>query len=567
MKKFLLAISFSLVLLFSPTIVKAQTTDDTCPGGLITKEAARLFCETNDKAKEAFPDPETCQQLACYILSGFEKKSNPSPWYAQTPQEFSTKVLAPGDEIFGERYTYAQINWIINSLITMMNPVAGAQKPEDVFLFFDTIKKFLSYNPANPPTNSDYARLGIFGFIGQVVEQPYFHPIASGIQETKELASKVLDIGVQPAYAQGIGFSKLGTGNVKTLWTATRNISYLVAIILLIASGFLVMFRTQIAPQTIVTVQMIIPKLAISLLLITFSYAIVGFVIDIIYVTIIAFLGLLSITGSPSLYVTGGLTTAINGLVAGDFRFVQHFLWLPIGISLVLLALIIIGPIVLSLIIPVIGSLIAASALPLVIMVFGLFAWSLYVWARIVGQLFLAYLNLALLTISGPLQIMADIIPSKKGIGFVPWIKCVIGNASVFVSYAVLAIIATALFRFDFLNAAAVGGLGFDTTHTLLNPNFTLPLADFSALGTRGVGGLIFNLLLAMGYFTAVPNIVASIRDLFCKGEDYSKFIEGLVKDTVGSITKAGQGSTEGLGKLQQQLKPLPNTPVQVRNP
>ena len=46
------------------------------------------------------------------------------PWYNQTPDQFAKKVMDKSnpDAIFGERYTFAQINWIINSLAITISP-------------------------------------------------------------------------------------------------------------------------------------------------------------------------------------------------------------------------------------------------------------------------------------------------------------------------------------------------------------------------------------------------------------------------------------------------------------
>src|SRR5258706_14350716 len=47
--------------------------------------------------------------------------SSPGPWYNQNFGQWSTKVFG-GDqnEIFGERYTYAQVSWILNSFIAIV---------------------------------------------------------------------------------------------------------------------------------------------------------------------------------------------------------------------------------------------------------------------------------------------------------------------------------------------------------------------------------------------------------------------------------------------------------------
>src|SRR5260221_3702195 len=49
-------------------------------------------------------------------------QSAPGTWYDQNFHDWSNKVFDPNNsnEIFGERYTYAQVNWIINSLIAIV---------------------------------------------------------------------------------------------------------------------------------------------------------------------------------------------------------------------------------------------------------------------------------------------------------------------------------------------------------------------------------------------------------------------------------------------------------------
>jgi len=225
------------------------------------------------------------EYVACAIDAG--SKQNKSPWYQPTPFQFAEKVFHGGTEsdIYGERYTFAQVNWIINSLLTTINPAAG-KSPAETVDFVTSLAKILSYDPNSPPSSKDYAKLGPLMLVSQAMEWPYTHPIASGVGEIKTMAFNIFDLGTgtQPAYAQGVGYAKLGQGTIRTLWTATRNISYLIIIVLLIAGGFMVMFRTKINPQTSVTIQMIIPRLIVSLILITFSYFLAGLISDMAFV-------------------------------------------------------------------------------------------------------------------------------------------------------------------------------------------------------------------------------------------------------------------------------------------
>lgn len=68
-------------------------------------------------------------------------------------------------------------------------------------------------------------------------------------------------------------------------WQASRNMAYVFFIIIFTVLGFMIMFRSKLNPQTSVTIQLALPKIVISLILVTFSYAISGLIVD------IAFLG------------------------------------------------------------------------------------------------------------------------------------------------------------------------------------------------------------------------------------------------------------------------------------
>jgi hypothetical protein len=67
---------------------------------------------------------------------------------------------------------------------------------------------------------------------------------------------------------------------ILNLWTQIRNACYALAVVVLVIIGFMIMFRVPINPRTVVTLQNALPKIVIALLLITFSFAIAGLMID-----------------------------------------------------------------------------------------------------------------------------------------------------------------------------------------------------------------------------------------------------------------------------------------------
>lgn len=95
-----------------------------------------------------------------------------------------------------------------------------------------------------------------------------------------------------PAYAQGLGFAALDP--ILELWKKFRNIAYIGFIFIFIVIGFMIMFRAKIGGQTAVTAQQAIPSVIVSLIFVTFSYAIAGLMIDFMYVIMYMMVGLFS---------------------------------------------------------------------------------------------------------------------------------------------------------------------------------------------------------------------------------------------------------------------------------
>lgn len=513
MKKFLLAL---LTLFFFVSPVLAQTSAIDCKGGIDNAITIAIdqkevdFCVENLGADSR----DQCMAIQCALEKALSRPDTKQEWWNPTLGTFSKKVFdSPKEEIFGERYTYAQVNWIINSIFTLLLP--RANKMSDIIDLITIIK--------NLETGQIPASLQP---VADIISFPFTHPVASAKDQLKITLAK-LQIA-PPVSAQGLGYAKLaGSANINILWTATRNMAYLISIILLIAAGFMAMFRTKINPQTVVSIQMILPKLAISLVLITFSLAIVGFVIDMIYVFIVAIVGFLQITGVSTnlgLNITT-LTTATTNWIGGIFLW--WYITLTIGIVIIMLIL-------QNIAVPFGGLIYMILALLL-----GLLVWAVIALVRIIITLFHAYLNLIILTITGPLQIMMDIVPANHKSGFVPWFKCVVGNASVFVITAILVIVARVLFNFG---GWQPNGLFF--AFRGLDPNFTLPflggsewlLGDITRFGNQAWGGglLLANIFLPMAFFGAMPGLMVTVRNVLCKTDDpageVAKMIDGMIK-------------------------------------
>lgn len=117
----------------------------------------------------------------------------------------------------------------------------------------------------------------------------------SGREYVADLLDNIGIPTVSSAYAQGTGYTAMTP--FLPFWKVFRNLAYSLYIIMFVVVGIMIMLRTKVNAQTIITIQTALPNLLITLLLITFSYAIVGFMIDLMYFLIYFIVYLISSTG------------------------------------------------------------------------------------------------------------------------------------------------------------------------------------------------------------------------------------------------------------------------------
>lgn len=123
---------------------------------------------------------------------------------------------------------------------------------------------FISYTFTPPASSADYARYlaGNFGVAKKTYAQS---PCVNNP-------------------AQGFGFC--GIAPLLDIWVAMRNIAYLLFVIIFVIIGLAIMLRVHIDPRTVMTIENQIPKIIVGILLVTFSFAISGLLIDVMYVAI-----------------------------------------------------------------------------------------------------------------------------------------------------------------------------------------------------------------------------------------------------------------------------------------
>jgi len=344
-----------------------------------------------------------------------------STWYNQPFPEWYLKVYdensSPPNEIFGERYTAAQVDWIFSSLISKIINIAVLGHTEVVVCIFN-----------GPPTCiADAIQSGIkditdfFGLSSNNTPGTFLAFIGSnpvsGVVYTKNLLNKFHI--VSPVYAQGIGFN--AANSIMELWKVTRNISYMLLVLVVIVMAFMIMFRVKISPQVIISVQSALPKLIIAVILITFSYAIAGFLIDLMYVV----LGLLAVLISQSGMTTEEaknlfleFTTKHNAI---SLLFEYWFMFVCVSFTTVLSKFTVINQIA--------GLFLTIFA---VVTIFAMLWYSI----KMIIIMFKNFVLIMLAIITAPLEIMVGTIVGSSGFG--PWLRKFISYLAVYPVWAIM---------------------------------------------------------------------------------------------------------------------------------
>lgn len=249
---------------------------------------------------------------------------------------------------------------------------------------------------------------------------------------------------VDQAYAQSSagGFTILQP--IQQLWIASRNVAYLITSLTLVVIGFMIMLRKKIDAQTVIGIEQALPNLVITLLLITFSYAIAGFVIDMIYfvtffgIKLLAMGGIFSDTGSA----------AINTIKASNlFKILLSTIFNIPGAqgSTVTTAANAVAGLVGDLLGNTAGSLTGGAAglltQPVAFVIFAVaILFSIF---KLFFSLLMSYIQIIIGAILGPLQLMLNAMPGSDA--FSKWFRNLLANAMAFPAAALMLVFAAAL--------------------------------------------------------------------------------------------------------------------------
>jgi len=353
-----------------------------------------------------------------------------------------------------------------------------------------------NYAPAASPSGSlsssrPVAMGGAVGGLTTMMNGMYQRPIASSttyIADVLESANVVT-----PAYAQGLGFAALDP--ILDLWKTFRNIAYIFFVIIFVIIGFMIMFRQKMG-QTAITAQQAIPKIIIALILVTFSYAIAGFAIDLMYLTMTMIIGVFynvfpagdEILGYDILKLMSTLVGAVtqlgenqdlvSNIVGGAFN-TSNFVSEAAG---------------------AIGGTLLTVILAIAILIGTV---------RLFFELLRCYATVVLSVVVSPILLMMEAIPGKSA--FKTWIKTLVGHLSPF---PVVLLVLVMFYAFTDNAVRPTGGF---------MPPFLL--------GSGQAGNITS--VMGLAIILAMPDIVQSIRKSIAPENPFAKMItDGALKQT-----------------------------------
>lgn len=360
-----------------------------------------------------------------------------------------------------------------------------------------------------------------------------------------------------------LGYGFCGLNPVFAIWVVSRDFAYALMVIAFIFLGLGVMLRYKADSRTVMTLQNQIPRVIIAILLITFSYAIAGVMIDLMWT--VTYAGVSAIANSSDAKVRqncvddpndpGNLTlgqAATNNLLDNPFSFANRIFLvncdgtLDQGITNIAgrvsdSFIILIHSIIFEILgwdvggecsvwtgqgftncLENVGVWLLDMVLILIIVV-TLFVALFRLWYELIK----AYVTFFIFVILGPIYIVFGLIPSRP-LGFERWFRLIFANLTAFPLVAFILVFARVVMDSLAPEQLALGPTG---QTQLINPNsvYVPPL-----VGNPNVTA--FNVLIAFGAILIAPSIPGMMRERV-----------GKSKGEFGKITAAGLAAGAGV--------------------
>ena len=365
------------------------------------------------------------------------------------------------------------------------------------------------------PTDTTQPRVGgAIGTLTNMISMTFKIPV-----QTKEYTSYVASNFnlIKPAHAQTTGFDNLSA--LLSLWRKVRDLTYFGFVVIFVVLGFSIMLRVKLDPRTVMTIQNQIPKIVISIILITFSYAIAGLLIDLMWVS--TYTGINILTDATPACEDGSTLAQVgtNSLYMTPFHYVSRILQCHIGGGMTELSYNVgqaLGDIVTTMFFSVLGMdpgtnpscdifNIDQCLNRFVSFIVGLLAFLAVIiailiqLARVWLSLIKSYIFIILYTLLGPIWIFAGLMPGNTNFGFTQWLRRMLFALSIYPATVLLLLVASVLISDENLRNPVISN----------GQDFVPPLISNPSI-SNNVGYII-----ALGVILLAPQVIEMMREAF----------------------------------------------------
>jgi len=291
---------------------------------------------------------------------------------------------------------------------------------------------------------------GVVGVMGEMIAMLYTPPVHT----TDFIAYMGNNFGISKhTYAAedckaGYGFCSIQP--LTKIWSGFRNIVYMVFVLIFIVIGIAIMLRVKIDPRTVMTIENQIPKILIGIIMVTFSFAIAGFLIDIMFIGIYIVFDIFSKVLSPDSTTKLYSTTANlqNDTALGVFNTMFGFFSLTNDVSDQVKFFLqditdnisVLSHFFATHTVSLFGNEVELNPfaqIPRLIAYFVIIIALLWAMFRVWFQLLMAYMGILIDIVTAPFWIMAGTMPGGFG-GVSLWFRDLISNLLAFPTVIVI---------------------------------------------------------------------------------------------------------------------------------
>lgn len=424
---------------------------------------------------------------------------------------------------------------------------------EPFFAMVKQVNYLLVGQPTKPTTGTVQVPTGngLFGFITNTIDLMWQNPAASSLNYVAYMEQRLHFPGAPKtalAADGGYGFNALTP--VLGLWTVMRNLAYLVFAVIFIVVGIMIMLRIKIDPKTAATIQNSLPRIVFALILVTFSYAIAGFLIDLMYLLIYFVFVLIGSSGGvgaaigalaqnaamrnretifsvalvPGVVTTIGAASALNNIIFSLFTGLDPGLGTFIQIA--------------SAFIPGLNLVSGSFALLASLIIFLMIGWALFkTWLMLLN----AYANIILAVILSPVFFMFDAIPGQHK--FTDWLRGMAANLLAFPAVIGMIMLAAFFASESLKNVFDQGG-------------FVPPLIG-------GNSQAAIQALLGLAIFLTIPKVVEILQEAL-KPPPF-KFGSAWMESMAGPGAVVKYGREPAMNFYEKKIKPHVSTAQNLR--